>query len=96
MPGLSQVSFKGLISSFSIQVVPRFLIQIKLNIDQYRALKWYGIGILFENLRYWYWDLFRKSQVLELILVSFLKNTGICIGIGIEMENLKYSYCYRY
>ena len=58
MPGLSQVSFKGLISSFSIQVVPRFLIQIKLNIDQYRALKWYGIGILFENLRYWYWDLF--------------------------------------
>ena len=43
MQSLSQVIFKGLFF-FSIQVVPRFLKQIKLNRDQYRALYSVGIG----------------------------------------------------
>ena len=65
-----------------------------------RVPQYFGIdiGILFWKSRYWYWYwyLFWKSQVLVLVLVSFLKISSIGIVIGIEFANLKYWYRYWY
>ena len=68
-----------------------------LPVSQYLGID-IGIGILFWNSRYWYWywHLLWKSQVLVLVLVSFLKMCSIGIVIGIEFGSLKYWYRYWY